>query len=447
MAAMVTSYIASEGSASNLETLWSACGLETTIVTLTLACFIVIRGIVSKATQEEKKMIKQFRETTKVAQQDLDNYEVITEPRTSITKPQSMPAERGSQVGANRTNETPDVLTRKVLSLLSPSVFDISAAADFLKESVAELSHPNSKRRSEVLLTKFFKACATRPSRQSAQVACQVYQATQDNVEYTRGIYHALVCTMVRAGESENADMILREMTLRNVMPDLELYSAMIRGSISQGDLERALQLLSSMQRRSVKPDLPLFQLVLDVCAQRLMPSLVESILIDMGDSEVSPSNATLATLIRLYGKCGDLGAAYHLFRTYPEKYGFTLNSQAYSSLISACIADGDVSGARDIYQQMVRSGCSSDAASYQALLPGLLQDGKLDQAASLIDDAVSCGNEKLLPKSALELFLRQAVRRQRGSELAVPVLQHMQKAGISISQHVVDSVRECADC
>eukprot|EP00933_Yihiella_yeosuensis_P013930 TRINITY_DN1268_c0_g1_i1.p1 TRINITY_DN1268_c0_g1~~TRINITY_DN1268_c0_g1_i1.p1 ORF type:complete len:444 (+),score=85.79 TRINITY_DN1268_c0_g1_i1:82-1413(+) len=443
MTAMATSLIASEGSFFNLRTLWSAFGFEMTIVTLTVACFIVIRGIVSKGMQEEQKLIKQFSETTKVAQQDLKNSEVITETTTLKSKNQNV-----SRDGANRVNEAPDVLTQKMLSLLSPNAsFDLSAAADLLKESITELARPNSKRRSELLLTKFFRACATRPSRQSAQVAWQVYQATQDNVEYTRGIYHALVCTMVRAGESENADMILREMTLQNVMPDLELYSAMIRGNISQGNLERALQLLSSMQRRGVRPDLPLFQLVLDFCAQREMPSLVESILIDMEDSEVSPSNATLATLIRLYGKCGDLGAAYHLFRTYPEKYGFVLNTQAHSSLISACVADGDVSGARDIYQQMIRSGCSGDAATYQSLLPSLLQDGELDQAASLIDDAVSCGNEKLLPTSALELFLRQAVRRQRGSELAVPVLQHMQKAGISISQRVLDSMGDCVDC
>eukprot|EP00972_Heterocapsa_arctica_P009043 1332218-Heterocapsa_arctica.AAC.1 len=62
----------------------------------------------------------------------------------------------------------------------------------------------------------------------------------------------------------------------------------------------------------------------------------------------IAPSNFTLSILTKLYGRCGDLEAAFKVVGSYPERYGFKVNAQVYTCLMSACIANGELSRALD---------------------------------------------------------------------------------------------------
>ena len=61
---------------------------------------------------------------------------------------------------------------------------------------------------------------------------------------------------------------------------------------------------------------------VLEAAAQRQLPILAEEILQSMERwSTAGPSSATLATMLRLYGRSGDLGKACQIFREMPKKW------------------------------------------------------------------------------------------------------------------------------
>merc|ERR1719198_940937 len=121
-------------------------------------------------------------------------------------------------------------------------------------------------------------------------------------------------------------------------MPDLISYSTLIKGHCSRGDLEQGLQLLGLMQRRGIAPDAVLFNSILDGCAHKQMRTLTEQVLGDMEKAGIAPSNFTLSILIKLYGRCSDLEAAFSVVETFPGKYGFKVNAQVYTCLMSACI-------------------------------------------------------------------------------------------------------------
>merc|ERR1719461_1435551 len=109
------------------------------------------------------------------------------------------------------------------------------------------------------------------------------------------------------------ANELFRDMTLKNVMPDLITYSTLIKGHCTRGDLENGLQLLGLMQRRGIAPDAVFFNSILDGCAHRQMRSLTEQVLRDMEVAGITPSNFTLSILVKLYGRCGDLDAAFEV--------------------------------------------------------------------------------------------------------------------------------------
>merc|ERR1719230_1401146 len=157
---------------------------------------------------------------------------------------------------------------------------------------------------------------------------------------------------MARAGD------LFRDMSLRNVTPDLISYSTLIKGHCSRGDLEQGLQLLGLMQRRGILPDAIVFNSILDGCAHKQMRALTEQGLSDMENAGIAPSNFTLSILVKLYGRCSDLDTAFHVVETYPKKYNFKLNAQVYTCLMSACIANGTLAKALSVYKDMVEAGC-----------------------------------------------------------------------------------------
>lgn len=105
--------------------------------------------------------------------------------------------------------------------------------------------------------------------------------------------------------------------------------------------------------------------------------------------------------------------------------------------MLCICAAEGDITDAFEIYEEMLAAGYEADLSCFKALLSGSLQLGDLDTAARLISDA-PCST---VPQQSLELFLLQAHRRGR-RELAMPILEEALRNGTFVSQRIVNSLR-----
>lgn len=223
-----------------------------------------------------------------------------------------------------------------------------------------------------------------------------------------------------------------------DVAPDATCYGPLIRAQLAKGDLESAVQLLSQMQRQQIGPDFGTFQAVLEVAAQRDLPILVEELLQSMERWKVVASS-TLAVMVRFYGRSGDVGKAFQIFREMPRKFGFKVDSSAFASMLCVCAAEGEISDAFQIYEEMLAAGYEADTFCFKALLSGSLQHGDLDTAQRLLRDAFDRGAQ--VPQQSLELFLLQAQRRNR-KMLAEPILEEALKAGLFVSERIVNSLR-----
>lgn len=176
------------------------------------------------------------------------------------------------------------------------------------------------------------------------------------------------------------------------------------------------------------------------------------------------------------------------LFRKRPRslRFGFQVDSHAFASMLCILVSEGEINDAFEVYDDMLAAGyldvffiwyflyelypwdsspprppfgrCflgrffkasnmqiwgyEADASCFKALLCGSLQHGDLDTAARLISDAQD--RSRSLSRESLELFFLQAARRGRG-ELAKPILEEAQRAGVLISERIVNSVhRAC---
>merc|ERR1719456_231497 len=241
---------------------------------------------------------------------------------------------------------------------------------------------------SAAVFSSLIRACL---QRKDVKRALELYdEIGQIQIVCPLNTYNMLIDNCARAGDMSRVAQLFRDMCQQNVAPDLVTYSTVIKGYCVKGELEPAMQLFTLMRKRGIKPDGILFNSILDGCAHKQMRTLTEQVLADMEKEGVSPSNFTLSILVKLYGRCGDIDQAFEIVESFSKKYGFELNIQVYTCLMSACITNKELSKAVQVLEQMKVAGCAPDGKTYQTLLNGCLKHDELEHAVKIIDDVLS---------------------------------------------------------
>jgi len=202
-------------------------------------------------------------------------------------------------------------------------------------------------------------------------------------------VLNTLIDACSRVGDMCNASKIFKDMETSQMTPDIITYSTLIKGCCMNDDLEQALQFFATMQHKGIRPDAIVFNSLLDGCAKQQSPPLCEQIIQDMEAAGVVPSNHSASILIKLYGRCKDLDAAFRVINNMPKKYGFRSNNAVYTCLMSACIANGAVEKALELRARMVAEGVYPDDRTYSTLLRGALRLGSVEECCLLVNAAL----------------------------------------------------------
>jgi len=325
------------------------------------------------------------------------------------------------------------------------SMVDACLAAGDLENAIVvfrEMKHVLSDfNRGPAVFGALIKACI---SRKQTKQAVEIYEEMSEaNFTCNKVTYNTLIDALVRQGDTDKATAVFRDMSLKAVTPDLISYATLIKGHCARGCLDQGLQLFGLMQRRGISPDAIVFNSILDGCAHKQMRTLTEQVLKDMETAGIAPSNFTLSILVKLYGRCSDLDTAFEVVDTYPEKYKFKLNAQVYTCLMSACIANGSLPRALEVYKKMGDAGCATDSKVYQTLLNGCVRHSDLDAAACLMKDVLQQKSAYCLDREAVENVLFMMARRGRKADLALPLLDQLEAAGVRVSERVSSTVRK----
>lgn len=318
---------------------------------------------------------------------------------------------------------------------------DLESAVAVFREMKSAL---NEFSKGAALFSAVIKSCV---QQNRVKLGLEIYAELQDaSFVCNKVTYNTLIDALVRQGDMDRATGLFRDMTLNAVMPDLISYSTLIKGHCTRGDLEQGLGLLGTMQRRGIAADAIVYNSILDGCAHKQMRTLTEQVLKDMEGAGIAPSNFTLSILVKLYGRCNDLDTAFEVVDLYPKKYGFALNAQVYTCLMSACIANGALARALDVHASMALAGCPSDAKTYQTLLSGCVRHDDLDAASRLIDEALQLGSPAFLDREVIENVLLAIARRGRAADLGHELLEKLEMSGVHVSERATGMIRRGVD-
>jgi pentatricopeptide repeat protein len=230
----------------------------------------------------------------------------------------------------------------------------------------------------------------------------------------------SLVDMYAKCGHMEDALRVFNKMPSRDVV----MWSALILGHVKYGQGQKALELFRQMQQEGVQPDTVTYVGVLNACASIMA--------LDEGrraHEQIIQSGCELDafvgnSLVDMYVKCGSMEDAWSVFNKRPSRDAVT-----WTAMILGHVNCGQGQKALDIFQQMQEEGVHADAvtfvgvlnacASIMALGEGrhaheqIIQSGCESDAfvgSSLIDMYVKCGSMEEASRVFNKLPSRAAV-------------------------------------
>jgi len=159
--------------------------------------------------------------------------------------------------------------------------------------------------------------------------------------------------------------------------PDLITYSILIRANCEQRSLDQALRLLNDMTEDNVVPDSVLLNHLLEGCCYASNAELGQHLFDKMVTSfKVQPSHFTLATMVKLYGKCGLCDSAEKFIISMEEKFGHKPSVITYTCFMSGCVRHGKLDQAWNAYLAMRDVfALKPDKMVFSTLIPAFSQD------------------------------------------------------------------------
>merc|ERR1719478_807462 len=169
--------------------------------------------------------------------------------------------------------------------------------------------------------------------------------------------YNTMIDACARCGAMDRVPELLQSMKQCSVEPDIITYSTLVKGYCHSGDVDRGFEVLKEMQNDGkYAADEILYNSLLDGCAKQHRVEEALSLLQNMRQQSVTPSNYTLSIAVKLFGRPRRLNQAFAVVEELCREHGFRANVHVYTCLAQACFQNRQVDRAIEVHNTMVEA-------------------------------------------------------------------------------------------
>jgi len=214
-----------------------------------------------------------------------------------------------------------------------------------------------------------------------------VYKEMLDlKLEFSIVTFNTLVDACARAHDMSRIPFLLESMVAQGIEPNLITYSSILKGHCQANRLDEAFQLVDQMvQTTDLRPDEIMYNTLFDGCARQYLYDKGMSLLQEMQDFGVPPTNYTLSVVVKLASRCKRLDRAFEICDEIATKYKFRLNMHVYSNLVHSCVMNKDFPRGMEVFDKMLSERIRPDARTYESLLRACLLEHRPLDAAGLL--------------------------------------------------------------
>lgn len=242
--------------------------------------------------------------------------------------------------------------------------------------------------------------------------------------------YTTLIKGFMESKMVDDAIQILNIMESRGYAPDLVLCNVLIDSLSKVGRYDDALEVFVSLQTQKMAPDsYTLCSLLTTICLSRrfsLFPKLVLGIVVE---ADLVVYNA----LLNFFGKAGFPYLSVELYNDMLDS-GFTPDKYSFVALLSGLCEARRIDEAVNAYHGILMNYPGQDAHIHTVIIDGLIKIGKFYRAIKLFRKAIA--EKYALDVVSYTVAIRGLLRSGRTGE-ACTLYNQMKEAGISPDAHM----------
>lgn len=267
------------------------------------------------------------------------------------------------------------------------------------------------------------------------KAAQKLFQRIQKNSLVDVISFNIILKSILQTGSWEDVEEVLKDMKSQGISPNKVTYNSLVHAAISKGQLPQAWKLVDRMETEGVALDactcstlmkgVKISKRAADV--ERVLALIertgvaIDDVLMDdlldtcvhFGDREgkllsrvldvlraigAQPPSQTLAAVIKAFGQSGKMDQAWAVWKELSASQHRTLDQGLFTSMAEACVSNGDLAGALQVFRSLKLAFPSSPAKGgiFSLLIKACLQRKQTGLAMELYeemnqDTSVSC--------------------------------------------------------
>ncbi|KAK9096973.1 hypothetical protein Sjap_022470 [Stephania japonica] len=232
-----------------------------------------------------------------------------------------------------------------------------------------------------------------------ANAALAVYREVfDDRVKPNAQTFNVLMLGFYQDGILDKVEEIWIEMgkvlDCLDCSPNVFSYCVLLAAFCDRGMMDRAVGVWEEMRIKAVEADAMVYNTLISGFCKSLDLVKAEEVFRQMGLSNVEATTMTYEHMITGYCKIGDVGSAILLYKDMRRRK-FRPDASTVDSVVGVLCDKSRVLEALEMFSHvMKREGFYPGRLSFEFLIKGLCEDGKIDEALKLQTEMVGKGFE-----------------------------------------------------
>ncbi|KAK7279311.1 hypothetical protein RJT34_24359 [Clitoria ternatea] len=255
----------------------------------------------------------------------------------------------------------------------------------------------------------------------------------KENVKPSSFTYKILIDAKGHSNDIAGMEQVVETMNAEGVEPDIKVKAALVRHYISAGHKEKAETVLKEIEGENLKENLWVCSTLMSLYANMGSTEEVERI---WKACKSKPRMSDCLAAVEAWGKLNKIEEAEAISEMMSKKW--KLSSKHYAVLLKIYVNNKMLKKAKELIKRMADSGCRIGPLTWDALVRLYLQEGKLEKADSVMQNALE--NKRMKPLFTTYMAILEQYAKKGDVHNSEKVFQRMRQAGYSsrISQFEV---------
>jgi pentatricopeptide repeat protein len=249
----------------------------------------------------------------------------------------------------------------------------------------------------------------------------------------TTMLYNLLIDAEAKTGQMHELVLIVSMMQSDGCKPDGFTLSLQVKAYCYAGELKKALSIFDTARENNLKGDTVAFNTLLDGCIRHHDFALADQLVANIDEYGVPPSNFTVGTIIKMWGRRRQLDKCFEAAEEFGSKYGIVPTGPVRACLMSACVLNKDVERAFVVLEAIHKDGETLDAKALGSMIGLCLRCGRLEDALKLTDEVGGAFVTKDIGAEVLDQLSFSLAKEDKLEAVGIPLFEKLRARGVNV--------------